>query len=115
MEVDLRTDTVTRPTETMRAAMAQAAVGDEQKREDPTVIELERRIADLFHQDDAVFVPSVTMANQIALAVLTVPGDELIAEENSHILINELGGPAFHSRIMVRGRALVAHACCTFA
>jgi threonine aldolase len=87
----------------MRAAMAQAAVGDEQKREDPTVIELERRIADLFHQDDAVFVPSVTMANQIALAVLTVPGDELIAEENSHILINELGGPAFHSRIMVRG------------
>ena len=100
--IDLRSDTATRPTPGMRAAMAAAEVGDEQRREDPTVNELERRGAELLGQEEAVFVPTATMANQIALSLLTEPGDELVAEENSHIFIAELGGPAVHSGLMAR-------------
>ena len=100
--IDLRSDTATRPTAGMRQAMASAEVGDEQRREDPTVIELERRGAALLGQEEAVFVPTATMGNQIALSILTEPGDELIAEENSHVLIAELGGPAVHSGLMAR-------------
>ena len=65
--VDLRSDTLTQPTPGMRRAMAEAVVGDEQKREDPTVIELEERAAALLGQEEAVFVPTATMANQISL------------------------------------------------
>src|SRR5215212_4016577 len=86
----------------MRAAIAAAEVGDEQRREDPTVNELERRGARLLGQEAAVFVPTATMANQIALRVLTNPGDELIAEENAHVVLAELGGPAVHSGLMTR-------------
>jgi threonine aldolase len=86
----------------MRQAIANAVVGDEQRREDPTVIELERRVAELLGQEEAVFVPTATMANEIALRVLTRPGDEVIAEENSHIFIAELGGPAVHAGLMAR-------------
>jgi threonine aldolase len=92
----------------MRAAIAGAAVGDEQKREDPTVNELERRTAALLGQEEAVYVPTATMANEIALRSLSEPGDELIAEENAHVLLAELGGPAIHAGLMVRavkGRA----------
>jgi threonine aldolase len=101
--IDLRSDTATRPTPEMRAAIAAAAVGDEQKREDPTVLELERRGAELLGQEEAVFLPTATMANQIALRILGEPGDELLAEENSHILLSELGGPAVHSGLVTRG------------
>jgi threonine aldolase len=101
--IDLRSDTATRPTPEMRAAIAGAAVGDEQKREDPTVLELERRGAGLLGQEEAVFLPTATMANQIALRILSEPGDELLAEENSHILLSELGGPAIHSGLVTRG------------
>src|SRR5260221_4291408 len=87
----------------MRAAIASAEVGDEQKREDPTVNELERRGAELLGQAEAVFLPTATMANQIALHLLGRPGDELFAEATSHVLIAELGGPALHSGLMVRG------------
>ena len=83
--------------------MADAVVGDEQKREDPTVIELERRAAALLGHEEAVYVPTATMANQIALRVLSEPGEELLAEEGSHVLINEQGGPAVHSGLVMRG------------
>ncbi len=106
--IDLRSDTATRPTAAMREAIARAEVGDEQKREDPTVLELERRAATLLGQDEAVFVPTATMANQIAFRVQTAPGDELLAEENSHVLLAELGGPAVHSGLVTRGLPGVA-------
>jgi threonine aldolase len=101
--IDLRSDTATRPTPEMRAAMAAAEVGDEQLREDPTVNELQRRAAELLGQEAALFLPTATMANQIALRVLTRPGGELIAEERTHTLVYEAGGPAVHSGLVMRG------------
>src|SRR4051812_11966717 len=100
--IDLRSDTATKPSQEMRAAMASAEVGDEQKREDPTVLELERRAAELLGQEDAVYLPTATMANQIACRILTEPGDELLAEENSHLLLSEQGGAAAHSGLVTR-------------
>jgi threonine aldolase len=101
--IDLRSDTVTRPTPEMLAAVAAAEVGDEQEREDPTVNELQRRAAALVGHEAAVFLPTATMANQIALRVHTRPGGQLIAEERTHILIYEAGGPAVHSGLIARG------------
>jgi len=95
--IDLRSDTATRPTEGMRRAIAEAAVGDEQKREDPSVNELQRRAAELLGQEDAIFVPTATMANQIALKLHTRPGDVLLAEQFSHVVIYEYGGAAAHA------------------
>ena len=86
----------------MRDAMANAEVGDEQRREDPTVLKLERRVAELLGQEEAVFVPTATMANEIALRALSDPGDELIAEENAHLMLSELGGPAVYAGVMTR-------------
>ena len=103
--IDLRSDTATRPTPGMRAAMAAAVVGDEQKREDPTVLALERRGAELLGHEEAVYVPTATMANQIALRILGRPGDELLAEEHSHVLIAEQGGPAVHAGLVTRALA----------
>jgi threonine aldolase len=100
--IDLRSDTATRPTPGMREAIARAEVGDEQKREDPTVNELEGRVAGLVGQEEAVFLPTATMANQIALRVLSEPGEELLADAWSHLFINELGGPAVHSGLVMR-------------
>ena len=100
--IDLRSDTATRPSAGMRAAMANAEVGDEQKREDPTVLELERRAAELLGQEEAVYLPTASMANQIALKILSQPGDELLAEENAHILLSEQGGPAVHAGLVTR-------------
>lgn len=99
--IDLRTDTLTQPTAAMRDAIARAEVGDEQKREDPTVIALEERVADLLGQEDAVFAPSATMANQMALRVLSEPGDGLVAHAASHLLRSEAGGPAALAGLMV--------------
>jgi threonine aldolase len=106
--IDLRSDTVTQPTAAMRAAIAGAVVGDEQKREDPTVVELEARGAALVGQEEAVFLPTATMANQIALRLHCEPGDELLGEENCHVFISELGGPAIHSGVVTRGLPGVA-------
>src|SRR5688500_1533174 len=92
----------------MRAAIAAAVVGDEQKREDPTVNELEARGAALLGQEAAVYLPTATMANQIALRVHTEPGDELLGEEHCHVFISELGGPAVHSGVVTRGLPGVA-------
>jgi threonine aldolase len=100
--IDLRSDTKTQPSAGMRQAIANAEVGDEQRREDPTVNELERRVAELLGQEEAVYVPTATMANEIALRALSEPGDELIAEENAHVFSAELGGPAVHAGLMTR-------------
>jgi threonine aldolase len=100
--IDLRSDTLTQPTREMRAAIAAAEVGDEQKREDPTVIALEERSAELLGQQEAVFVPTATMANQIALKVLTQPGEEVLAEALAHVFRYELGGPAVHSGLAMK-------------
>jgi threonine aldolase len=101
--IDLRSDTLTQPTPAMREAIASAAVGDEQKREDPTVNELERRGAEFLGQEEAVFVPTATMANQIALNILGRPGDALVAERYAHMMLSELGGPAAHSGLLTIG------------
>jgi len=86
----------------MREAIASAEVGDEQKREDPTVNLLEQRTAELLGQDAAVYLPTATMANEIALKLHSEPGDELLAEEHSHVLISELGGPAVFAGLLSR-------------
>ena len=100
--IDLRSDTLTQPTPAMRRAIAEAVVGDEQKREDPTVIALEERGAELLGQEAAVFVPTATMANQISLKVLSQPGDEVVAEALAHVFRYELGGPAVHSGLAMK-------------
>src|SRR3954469_23717913 len=101
--IDLRSDTLSQPTRPMRDAIANAAVGDEQKREDPTVNELERRGAEFLGQEEAVFLPTATMANQIALQILGRPGDALLVERHAHIMLSELGGPAAHSGLLTIG------------
>jgi threonine aldolase len=101
--IDLRSDTVTRPTEGMRRAIADAAVGDEQKREDPSVNALQERVAALLGHEAAIFVPTATMANQIALKLHSRPGDVLIAEENAHVVIYEYGGAAVHAGLLTLG------------
>ncbi|MCC6848834.1 MAG: low-specificity L-threonine aldolase [Deltaproteobacteria bacterium] len=90
--VDLRSDTLTRPTAAMRAAMAAAEVGDDVFHEDPTVNALEERAAGLAGKDAALFVPSGTMANLIACTLQTRPGDEVILERSSHLYRYEAGG-----------------------
>jgi threonine aldolase len=101
--IDLRSDTQTKPSAGMRAAMAAAEVGDEQRREDPTVLELEERAARFLGQEEAVYLPTATMANQIALAILGMRGSELIVEETAHIMVAELAGAAMHSGLQTRG------------
>jgi threonine aldolase len=100
--IDLRSDTVSQPTPGMRRAIAEAVVGDEQKGEDPTVNALEERAAALLGHDDAVFMPTASMANQIALKLLSEPGQEVITEALSHIIQYEAGGPAFHSGLTTK-------------
>src|SRR3712207_1712147 len=94
---------MTRPSPAMRDAMARAEVGDEQWFEDPTVTALERRAAALLGREAAVFLPTATMANQIALLVLGARGTELIVEESAHIMVAELAGAAAHAGLQTRG------------
>ena len=100
--IDLRSDTVTRPTPAMRAAMAQAEVGDDVFGEDPSVNRLQERVADLLGKEAALFVPSGTMSNQIAVKVHTQPGDELLCDVHCHIYNYEAGGPAVLSGVTCR-------------
>jgi threonine aldolase len=100
--IDLRSDTVTRPTPEMRAAMAAAEVGDDVYGEDPTVNLLEKRAAQIFGREDALFVPTGTMGNQIAIRLLTQPGQEVICESRSHILDWEMATTAVFSGCLVR-------------
>jgi len=92
--IDLRSDTVTHPSEKMRAVMASAPVGDDVLGDDPTVIRLEESVAELLGKEAAVYVPSGTMANQIALRVHTRSGDRVVMDAESHIRIHESGAPA---------------------
>lgn len=100
--IDLFSDTVTRPSQAMRAAMAAAQVGDEQRGEDPTTSALERRCAELLGCELATFLPSATMSNAIAIQLHCGPGDEVLSAENGHVLNYEAGGAAVHARAAVR-------------
>ena len=100
--IDLRSDTVTRPTAQMRAAMAAAEVGDDVYGEDPTVNLLEQRAAEIFGREAALFVPSGTMGNQIGIRLPTQPGQEVIAESRAHILDWEMATTAVFSGCLVR-------------
>ncbi|MCB0642230.1 MAG: aminotransferase class I/II-fold pyridoxal phosphate-dependent enzyme [Phaeodactylibacter sp.] len=99
MEVNLISDTITRPTPAMLEAMFQAEVGDDVFREDPTVNRLEEKAAAMFGKDAALFCPSGTMTNQIAINVNTQPLDEVICDHYSHIYLYETAGYAFHSGV----------------
>ncbi len=92
--VDLYSDTLTRPTAAMRRAMAEAEVGDEQNREDPTVNRLQQMVAELLGHEAALYMPSGTMCNQVAFAVHCRAGDEILLHETAHPLLYEAGGPA---------------------
>jgi threonine aldolase len=97
--IDLRSDTVTRPSAAMRSAIAAAPVGDDQYGEDPTVNRLQEQIAALLGKEAALFVPSGTMANQVALRVLTRPGDDVIVSRESHAVWHETGGGAANAGV----------------
>lgn len=100
-QVDLRSDTITEPDAGMRRAMAEADVGDDVFGDDPTVNELQRRTAALLGKEAALFVPSGTMSNQIALRVQTSPGQQIVCERDAHVYHYEAGGPAVLSGLMV--------------
>lgn len=101
--VDLRSDTVTRPTDAMREAMAGADVGDDCYGEDPTTNRLQDLAADMLGFEAALFVPSGSMANQIAVKVLAQPGGEVICDEDCHLIHHEAGACALLSQVQLRG------------
>ena len=99
--VDLRSDTVTRPSAEMRQALAEAPVGDDVFGDDPTINRLQEQVAEMLGKEAALFVPSGTMANQIALKTLTQPGDQIIAHADSHVYHYEGGGAGGAGRMLV--------------
>jgi len=99
MEINLISDTVTKPTQEMLRAMFQAEVGDDVFKQDPTVNKLEAKVAEMFGMEAALFFPSGTMANQTAIKLHTQPGDQIIADKWSHIYVYEGGGAAFNSGV----------------
>ena len=105
--VDLRSDTVTRPTPEMLEAMVSAEVGDDVFGEDPEAIALQEEVAELLGHEAALFVPSGTMANEVAIRTHTEPGDEIVVDLNSHVFAHEGGGPAALSGVSIR--TLIAH------
>ncbi len=100
--IDLRSDTVTKPTAEMRKAMAEAEVGDDVYGEDPTVNLLQERAAEIFGKEAALFVPTGSMGNQIAVKLHTKPGDEIIIEERGHIFNYEMGAPSVIAGVIIR-------------
>jgi threonine aldolase len=102
MAIDLRSDTVTRPSPGMRDAIAHAAVGDDVFGDDPTVNSLEERVAAMFGKEAGLFAPTGSLANQLAIRMLVAPGEEILAETNSHIVRAELGAAAVFSGITTR-------------
>src|SRR5688572_31879684 len=102
IDIDLYSDTVTRPTGEMRRFMCNAEVGDEQKFEDPTVNLLQEMVAELLGKEAALFLPSGTMCNEIAIRVHCRPGDEMIAHRTAHPIHFESGGPAALAGVNVR-------------
>ncbi|PKA84029.1 L-threonine aldolase [Ulvibacter sp. MAR_2010_11] len=99
MIIDLRSDTVTRPTPAMMQAIMQAETGDDVYKEDPTVNELERRLAELFGMEDALYFPTGSMANQAAIKMHTQPGEQLICDKWAHVYNYEGGGVSFNSGV----------------
>lgn len=99
--IDLSSDTATRPTPAMREAIAHAEVGDEQRGEDPTVNELQRRVAELLGQEAALFAVTGTMCNRLAVAAQTAPGDVVVIERDAHLMRYETGGPAVMSGVLL--------------
>ncbi|MBJ6368829.1 threonine aldolase family protein [Snuella sedimenti] len=99
MKIDLRSDTVTKPSQGMLEAMMLAEVGDDVFREDATVLQLEKKLADMFGKDSALFFPSGTMANQTAVKLHTNPGEQVICDKYAHIYNYESGGVAFNSGV----------------
>ncbi len=99
--IDLRSDTVTRPSNEMRQAMAAAEVGDDVFGDDPTVKQLEQYVAELFQRPASLYVPSGTMGNQISLKAQTEPGWELLCDRDCHVVNYEVAGPAVHSGLLV--------------
>jgi threonine aldolase len=99
--IDLSSDTATKPTPGMREAIATAEVGDEQKREDPTVNRLQEQVANLLGKEAALFLPTGTMCNAIAVKVHTQPGDAILADRRSHILRSESGGAGLLSGVII--------------
>jgi threonine aldolase len=99
--IDLRSDTVTRPTAAMRAAMAAAEVGDDQYGEDPSTNRLQARVADMLGKEAALWLPSGTMANKVALRTLTRPGDEVVTSRESHAAWHEAGGAAANAGVQI--------------
>ena len=108
MPIDLRSDTVTQPSAAMRAAMAQAPVGDDVYGEDPTVIALEQRVAGLLGHEAALFTPTGSMANQLGVRLLVPPGQELLCDDDAHAVRAELGAAAAVSGITTRTWPAVA-------
>jgi threonine aldolase len=102
MLIDLRSDTVTKPSQLMRESIAQAKVGDDVYGDDPTVNSLEERVAEIFGKEAAVFTPSGSLANQLAIRSLVAPGEELLTETHSHIVRAELGAAAVFGAITTR-------------
>ena len=100
--IDLRSDTITKPCESMRSAMANAEVGDDVLGDEPTVKKLEEMTAELLGMEAAIYVPSGTMSNQLAVRCLTEPGDEIVMEDNSHCYFYEAGAPAALSGVSCR-------------
>ncbi|MBA3692697.1 MAG: low specificity L-threonine aldolase [Acidobacteria bacterium] len=100
--IDLRSDTVTKPTAAMRKAMAEAEVGDDVYAEDPTVNLLQEKAAEIFGKEAALFVPTGSMGNQIAVKLYTNQGDEIVIEERGHIFNYEMGTPAVVAGVMIR-------------
>ncbi len=100
--IDLRSDTVTKPTSAMRSAMAAAEVGDDVFGEDPTVNRLQERAAEIFQKEAALFVPTGSMGNEIAVKLHTNPGQEIVIEERGHVLNYELGAAAIISGVTIR-------------
>ena len=102
MSIDLRSDTVTRPTSAMRAAMVDAEVGDDVYGEDPTLTELEARVAALLGHEAAIFTPTGSLANQLAMRLLVSPGEEIVCDAQAHVVRAELGAAATFSGITTR-------------
>lgn len=100
--IDLSSDTASLPTPEMKKAMMEAELGDEMRGEDPTTRQLEETLAALLGFTAALFFPSATMANEVAICALTEPGEELLAAESSHLFFAEAGGPAIHAKVMCR-------------
>ena len=102
MNIDLRSDTLTKPSEGMRLAMASAEVGDDVYGEDPTVNSLEERVAKMFGKEAGLFTPTGSMANQLGIRLLVKPGEELLCEEDAHVVRAELGAGAAQGGITTR-------------